>query len=81
LEEIIDSYETTPGFGLPLGNQTSQWFALCRFHRLQKAYAQERMDFAAVKRSMASTKVHLMHGNTYLLRRRIERETVFTHGG
>jgi hypothetical protein len=39
------------------------------------------MDFAAVKRSMASTKGHLMHGNTYLLRRRIERETVFTHGG
>jgi hypothetical protein len=177
LEEIVDSYETTPGFGLPLGNQTSQWFALyyldkvdrlvkerlgikyytrymddfvlvhhdktylqkclgeiralCRdelqlelnqktqifpirngvdylgwhvyltetgkvvrklrrsnkqamfrrFHRLQKAYAQERMDFAAVKRSMASTKGHLMHGNTYLLRRRIERGTVFTHGG
>ncbi len=27
-EKIIDSYETTPGKGLPLGNQTSQWFAL-----------------------------------------------------
>jgi len=25
---IIDSYETTKGAGLPLGNQTSQWFAL-----------------------------------------------------
>lgn len=25
---IIDSYEVTPGKGLPLGNQTSQWFAL-----------------------------------------------------
>jgi len=25
---IIDSYENTPGTGLPLGNQTSQWFAL-----------------------------------------------------
>ena len=27
-EMIIDSYETSPGRGLPLGNQTSQWFAL-----------------------------------------------------
>ena len=25
---IIDSYELTPGKGLPLGNQASQWFAL-----------------------------------------------------
>ncbi len=25
---IIDSYETEPGRGLPLGNQTSQWFAI-----------------------------------------------------
>ena len=25
---IIDSYETAPGKGLPLGNQTSQWFAI-----------------------------------------------------
>lgn len=28
LEHIIDSYETEPGKGLPLGNQSSQWFAL-----------------------------------------------------
>lgn len=28
LECIIDSYETTQGKGLPMGNQTSQWFAL-----------------------------------------------------
>ena len=28
LEQIIDSYEASPGKGLPLGNQTSQWFAL-----------------------------------------------------
>ena len=28
LEKIIDSYETMPGKGLPLGNQTSQWFAI-----------------------------------------------------
>lgn len=28
LSQIIDSYETAPGKGLPLGNQTSQWFAI-----------------------------------------------------
>ena len=28
LYQIIDSYEKTPGYGLPLGNQTSQWFAI-----------------------------------------------------
>ena len=28
LFHIIDSYETAPGKGIPLGNQTSQWFAL-----------------------------------------------------
>ena len=28
LFSIIDSYQTAPGKGLPLGNQTSQWFAI-----------------------------------------------------
>ena len=28
LYHIIDSYEVTPGKGIPMGNQTSQWFAL-----------------------------------------------------
>ncbi len=28
LDRIIDSYEVEPGAGLPLGNQTSQWFAI-----------------------------------------------------
>ena len=28
LETIVDSYECEPGRGLPMGNQTSQWFAL-----------------------------------------------------
>ena len=28
IDGIIDSYESTSGKGLPLGNQTSQWFAL-----------------------------------------------------
>lgn len=27
-DHIIDSYESTPNKGLPLGNQTSQWFAI-----------------------------------------------------
>lgn len=28
LYQIIDSFEVTPGKGIPLGNQTSQWFAI-----------------------------------------------------
>lgn len=28
LWQIVDSYEVTPGKGIPMGNQTSQWFAL-----------------------------------------------------
>ena len=28
LYHIIDSFEVTPGKGLPMGNQTSQWFAI-----------------------------------------------------
>lgn len=28
LENIIDSYETIQGKGIPMGNQTSQWFAI-----------------------------------------------------
>ena len=39
LDCIIDSYETAPGKGLPMGNQTSQWFSvyyLDSFDRLIK---------------------------------------------
>lgn len=28
LDMIIDSFQTSPGKGLPMGNQTSQWFAI-----------------------------------------------------
>lgn len=28
LYQIIDSFKVMPGKGLPLGNQTSQWFAI-----------------------------------------------------
>ena len=41
LNHIIDSFEVTPGKGLPLGNQSSQWFAiyyLDNFDRRIKEY-------------------------------------------
>ena len=36
LDLIIDSYETSPGKGLPLGNQTSQWFAVFYLDHMDK---------------------------------------------
>lgn len=36
LYHIIDSYEHTPGKGLPMGNQSSQWFALYYLDRLDR---------------------------------------------
>lgn len=36
LFDIIDSYETHPGKGLPLGNQTSQWFAIYYMDRFDR---------------------------------------------
>lgn len=36
LYHIIDSYEYTPGKGLPMGNQSSQWFALYYLDRLDR---------------------------------------------
>ena len=52
LDIVIDSYEVTSGTGLPLGNQTSQWFAifyLDKFDRwikeiLQVKYYSRYMD-------------------------------------
>ena len=41
LERIIDSYEKTSGKGLPMGNQTSQWFALYYMDGLDRV-AKER---------------------------------------
>lgn len=38
---IIDSYEVTPGKGIPLGNQTSQWFALYYLDSLDRLIKQE----------------------------------------
>lgn len=36
LYQIIDSYEKLPGKGLPLGNQTSQWFAIFYLNDLDR---------------------------------------------
>jgi hypothetical protein len=36
LETIVHSYEVTPGVGLPLGNQASQWFALYHLDGLDR---------------------------------------------
>lgn len=36
LYDIIDSYEITPGKGIPMGNQTSQWFALFYLDPLER---------------------------------------------
>lgn len=36
LHHIIDSYQTTHGKGIPMGNQTSQWFALYYLDRLDR---------------------------------------------
>ena len=41
LEDIIDSYSVTPGKGIPLGNQTSQWFALYYLDPLDRAVKEE----------------------------------------
>ena len=42
LNDIIDSYEVTPGKGIPLGNQTSQWFALWYLDGLDRYVKEER---------------------------------------
>lgn len=36
LDMIVDSYEHEEGKGLPMGNQTSQWFALYYLHSLDR---------------------------------------------
>ena len=50
-EKIIDSYETTPGKGLPLGNQTSQWFALIYLDGLDRL-CKERLHLRLYTRYM-----------------------------
>lgn len=36
LYQIVDSYAYTPGKGIPIGNQSSQWFALYYLDRLDR---------------------------------------------
>ena len=50
-EGIIDSYEITPDRGLPLGNQTSQWFALMYLDRLDRL-CKERLHLRYYTRYM-----------------------------
>lgn len=42
LNDIIDSYEVTPGKGIPLGNQTSQWFAIWYIDELDRYVKEQR---------------------------------------
>ena len=51
LEMIIDSYHTQPGIGLPLGNQSSQWFALYYLDELDR-YAKEKLRIKRYVRYM-----------------------------
>ena len=48
-----------------------------RMKGLQKGYAEGRLDFEDIKRSMAAASGHLMHGHTYRLRERIYGNTIF----
>lgn len=73
LFHVIDSYEVTPGKGLPLGNQTSQWFALYYldgFDRLIK----EKLRIRYYTRYMDDC-VLLHEDRDYLKRCRTELET------
>lgn len=51
LYRIIDSYEVTPGKGLPLGNQSSQWFALYYLDGLDRL-VKERLGIRYYSRYM-----------------------------
>ena len=74
LEQIIDSFEVTPGKGLPMGNQTSQWFAiyyLDGFDRLVK----ETFRIAYYSRYMDDC--ILIHSDKEQLKRFLQRMEVF----
>ncbi len=51
LYQIIESFETTPGKGLPLGNQTSQWFAIFYLDSLDRL-VKERLQIKYYSRYM-----------------------------
>ena len=49
-----------------------------RMKGLQKNYSEGRISLEDVKRSMAATNGHLIHGHTFKLRTKIYGKTVFT---
>lgn len=51
LDLIIDSYESTTGKGLPLGNQTSQWFAIFYLDDMDRLIT-EKLEIKAFSRYM-----------------------------
>lgn len=51
LYDIIDSYDFSPGKGLPMGNQTSQWFALYYLDRLDR-FIKEKLQIKHYVRYM-----------------------------
>lgn len=66
IDKIIDSYEKTPGRGLPLGNQTSQWFAIYYLDGLDRL-VKEKMKIRYYSRYMDDG-VLLHHDKAYLKR-------------
>lgn len=65
LDGIIDSYETATGKGIPLGNQTSQWFALYYLDGLDRLF-KERCRIKSYIRYMDD--IVALHGDRELLR-------------
>ena len=48
-----------------------------RMKGLRKSYSEGRLAWEDIKRSMAATQGHLIHGHTYCLRKKIYEETIF----
>ena len=48
-----------------------------RMKGLQKGYAEGRLEWEDIKRNMAATHGHLIHGHTYKLRKKLYNKTVF----
>lgn len=47
---------------------------------MMRDYHDWKIDYEDVKRRTTSTNGHLMHGNTYCLRNKLSRETVYVRG-
>jgi hypothetical protein len=65
LNQIIDSYSSVPGKGLPLGNQSSQWFALYYLDPLDRMI-KERFQLKGYTRYMDD--LVLLHESKDVLR-------------